>query len=79
MNLILKKMWLLYYIKGGVDEIVKNGAELCIGASTRLNTPDDGNTASTTDIIVPVEFIEVSKADLDGVDTISFFVQAANW
>ena len=52
---------------------------MCIGASTRLNKPDDGNTASTTDIIVPVEFIEVSKADLDGVDTISFFVQAANW
>jgi len=58
-----------------VDEVVKNGTELCIGASTRLKKPDD---------ILPdvarfyVRFIEVNKADLNGIDTISFFVKAQN-
>ena len=58
---------------GGVKRLVKNGAELCIGAETRLNKPDDIRPAV---IEFPIQFIEIEKAVLDGIDTISFYVEA---
>ena len=70
-----KQAVLILCLGGGVDEVVKNGSELCIGASTLLNRPGDMLPAVFR---YPVQFIEVNQVDLDGIDTISFFVKAAN-
>lgn len=58
---------------GLVKRLVKNGSELCIGAETRLNKPDDIRLAVVS---FPVRFIEIDKTILDGIDTISFYVEA---
>ncbi|MCI8331992.1 MAG: hypothetical protein HFE78_04135 [Clostridiales bacterium] len=60
----------------GADEIktvTKVGAELCINGLTRLSQPGDITDCA---IHFDVQYIEISKADLDGIDTISFFVEA---
>ncbi|MCI8331993.1 MAG: hypothetical protein HFE78_04140 [Clostridiales bacterium] len=58
-----------------VEEVKKDGAELCLGLADKVTLPDAIYLCAIQDI---QQRIEISRADFDGIDTISIFDRAIN-